>query len=194
MPRTTKVPLWHSDDFEKLKELRQAVNIAERNAERAAVRPLLIGDEQPSDDAVTEARAAYDAFVEEAAERAEEWELVSISHDQFRDLIEKHPPRQVPVEGENETRDHDDDAEAGVNAKDFGKALLLFDETDEDGDRFRTVTSPDLPADELRRRVKSLSAGEYRDLWQAAYLLNSGGVNDPKGTRYSTRSSSETST
>lgn len=188
------MPLWHSDDFETLKELRQAVAIAERNVERAAVRPLLIGDEQPSDDEVKAAKAAYDAFVEEAATRAEEWELVAISHDQFRDLIEKHPPRQVPVEGENETRDHDDDADAGVNAQTFGKALLLFDETDEDGDRFRTVTKPDLSADELRRRVKALSHGEYRDLWHAAYLLNMGGVNDPKGTRFSIPSSSETST
>lgn len=209
MPRKTSILIYDGSDFERLSELRRAVTIAERKVaqekadlERAQDQPRRMGDDEVSDAevvaaeaAVEAARVAYDAAVDEAAERAEEWELEAIGHGEWRDLLAKHPPRkvtvEVPAEGDEpatsrEVTHPDDDEPWLVDTSTFGKALLHYRHTDEDGDTFRTVTKPDLDEAGLRRRIKRLSDGEFESLWTTAYLLNKGGIADPKASRYGT--------
>lgn len=193
MPRKS-ILIYADDDFEKMSDLRREVMIAENAVEQARRSPLLIGDEEPSSEAVDAARSAFDNFVDEAAERADEWVIETIGHAEFRDLMAKHPPRQVPVEGEEgKTKVHQDDDGFNVDTSTFGKALLLFRQVDEDGDESRTIVEPDLPQDQIRRRIKRLSLGQFDTLWAAAYVLNSNGISDPRAGKFSTtRSSNET--
>ena len=197
MPKAT-IPIYADDDFERLAELRREVSIAERNleaaraeAEESAGTPVRVGDDET--DRVAEARVAlqaaqdaYDAFVDEAAERAEMWVLKPIGHEAFRDLLRTHPPRKV-TEGEGDEAkqvDHPDDAGWGVNTETFGKALLLF--VDPDDDEVRTVVEPAFDTEAaLRKRVKRLSAGEFATMWATAMHANSGVVADPRMSRFS---------
>jgi hypothetical protein len=200
MPSKT-VPIYADDDNERLYELRVAVHIAERNLLEKRLNPKPAenargGDDEPSEVAEAEAafsaaKDAYDAAVDEAAERAEEWVLHSIGFEAWDDLLAKHPPRKV-AQGEGEDKkevDHPDDAEFGVNTLTFGKALLLFVDP-EDGEH-RTVTKAgDIGLDGLARRIRRLSRGQVDTLWSTAYHLNTGGIADPKATRFSTAASS----
>jgi hypothetical protein len=179
MSRKTTIPIYDGDDFERLAELRRAVDIAERNAADAS--PLRLGDEVSSD--VQDAKDAYDKFVDEAAERAEEWEIHPIGHEEFRELLKEHPPRKITGEDGKES-DHPDDAIVGVNSETFGKALLLF--VDPEDDDIRTIVKPVFDSQAaLRKRLKRLSAGEFDSIWVAAFFLNNGAVSDPKLSRFS---------
>jgi hypothetical protein len=181
MPRKTIV-IYEGDDFETLADLRNEVAIAERAAELAKGVPSRLGDAEP--DAVQAARDAYDAFVDVAASRAEAWELHSIGHEAWRDLLGKHPARQVDGEKDGEKVDHPADDGWGVNTETFGKALLLFVDTEDD--EHRTVTKlGDAELATLPKRLRRLSQGQFDTLWITAYTLNTGGVADPKASRYS---------
>lgn len=182
MPRTTTVLIYADEDFEKMAELRRSVGIAERRHAAAQGVPLRGGDEVASDEGVVEAKAEFNDFVDAAAERAETWVLEALGHEEWRTLLANHPPREV--EGKEGKELHEDDRDYNVNVTTFGKALLNYRRTDEDGDEFRTVTEPELDEDALRRRIKRLSDGEFETLWTSAYLLNSGGISDPKALRY----------
>lgn len=185
MPRKTTIYLYDGDDFERLSELRRKVEIAERRAEQAARAPRRFGD-SPADDGVQQAKDAYDAAVDEAAERAESWVLQAIGHEEFRELLKAHPARKV-TEGEgDEAREvtHPEDAGFDVNTESFGKALLRF--ADDDDTDHRTILEPALTGKALEKRLRRLAAGEFDTLWIAAYQLNLGGVADPKLDRFST--------
>ena len=186
MPRKTTIPIYDGDDFERLSELRREVEIAERKAAAEAAAPLRFGDEVSNDD-VQAAKDAYDAFVDEAAERAESWVLHPIGHAEFRQLLKDHPPRKVTETGDDgKTSEvtHPDDAGWNFNTETFPKALLEF--VDPDDDEVRTVAEPSFDTTAaLRKRLKRLSAGEYDSIWAAAYLLNDGGIADPKASRFS---------
>lgn len=204
----TTILVYGRGDFDNLATLRREITIAERGleearerAEETAAAPRRVGDEV-SDGGKAEAEAvlqaardAYNAAVDTAADRAEEWDLEPIGFGQWRSLLAEHLPREVDskVEGEEGKKvPHPDDATWGVNVETFGKALLNFRKVDEDGDEFRTVVKPDLTPDDLRRRIKRLSQGEYESLWSAAYYLNVGGISDLRAGKFSTtRSSSE---
>ena len=185
MPRRTTIPIYEGDDFERLAQLRQEVAIAERRAREESSGPRRMGDDvdQGEPSYVTEAKVAYDAFVDEAAERAEMWVLEAIGHGEYRELLKAHPPRKIG-EGDDE-QDDPEDAEWGVNTETFGHALLTF--IDDDDDTIRTVVGPEFPTPAaMRKRIKRLSAGEFQTLWVAAMFLNRQGINDPKASRYST--------
>lgn len=192
MPKKS-ILIYRDDDFERMAELRREVQLAELKAEQAKS-PLMLGDEEPSVEAVEAAKAAYNEFVDEAAEYAEEWVIQTLGHGEFRDLLSAHPPRTqtpwppegVAVEAAAKAPLHEDDEHFNVNTLTFGADLLLFRRTDEDGDESRTIVEPDLPPDELRRKVKRLSLGQFDNLWAAAYLLNSNGIADPRSGKYST--------
>jgi len=183
MPRKTIV-IYEGDDFEKLADLRTEVAIAERAANDTRTSPRF-GDDEP--DPVRLAKDAYDAFVDVAAERADAWELHSIGHEAWRDLLVAHPPRKVTVkvEGEDKEVDHEDDDPFGVNVETFGKALLLFVDPEDNEHRTVAKISDEPPAD-LGKRLRRLSLGQFDTLWLTAYSLNTGGVADPKSARYST--------
>lgn len=180
-PRTAIVPIYDGDDFQQMADLRRAVEIAERNATAA---PLRVGDDVTSE--VQAAKDRFDAFVNEASTRAEEWVLEPIGHTEFYDLVADHPPR-TEKDDEGKERVIDDDAPFGVNSRSFGKALLEF--VDPEDPDIRTVKSPAFEyADGLSKRLKRLTAGEFDTIWMRAYQLNAGGVADPKASLYSTDS------
>jgi hypothetical protein len=200
MPSKT-VPIYADDDNERLYELRVAVNIAERALLEKRLNPKPTENARGGDvvtDEVAEAEAAlkaaqdaYDAAVDEASERAEEWKLHSIGFEAWDDLLLKYPPRKV-TEGEGDEAkevDHPDDADFGVDTSKFGKALLLYVDP-EDGEH-RTVTKAGgIDLGGLARRLNRLSRGQVDTLWATAYHLNTGGIADPKVTRFSTAPSS----
>lgn len=183
MPRTT-IPIYADGDFERLAELRQRVGVAQRQALAAKAEPRRFGDADTSDAAITEAEAAYDAFVDQAAERAEEWIVESIGHEEWRALLLAHPPRKVTQGEDAKQADHPDDAEWGFNTETFGKALLLWVDP-EDGEHRTVQKAGDIDLSGLARRVKRLSAGQFETLWATAYGLNMGGIRDPKLARFS---------
>jgi hypothetical protein len=198
-PRSATVTLYQGDDMDRLAALQRAVGLAERIAEngKSAAR---LGDVNQS---VSEAQAAFDAFVDEAAERALTVEIRSIGRRRFRDLIAEHPPRMVkrkvtqertlgeaeappPVDGPDEV-EHEDDAGYGVNTETFPMALLCY----RDGDTV-TIAQPEFAtkADVQRFVDDELAEGDYDQLWIAAYMLNRSPSRDPKALVYSTGSPS----
>lgn len=196
MPKAT-IPIYADDDFERLAELRTEVSIAERRVEAARMSAeespganRRDGDDEPdavqvAKDALKVSQDAFNAFVGEAAERAEMWVLKPIGHEEFRDLLRDHPPRKA-TEGEGEDRKevtHPDDADWGFNAETFPKALLLF--VDPDDDEIRTVVEPSFDTEAaFRKRVKRLSKGQFESMWTTAYMANEGGIADPKLARF----------
>lgn len=205
MARKTTIPIYDGDDFERLGELRREVTIAERrlaDAEELA-RPVAtrrLGDDTPDEhpdvttarEALQQAKDAYDAFLDEAAERAEEWVLHAIGHEEYRALLKEHPPRTEKGEDGKETV-HPEDEPFGVNTETFPRALVQF--VDPEDDEIRTVVEPKFERSaDLKRRIKRLSAGEFDTLWLRAKGLNEGIVGDPKASRYgiATRTSDAT--
>lgn len=198
------VPIYASGDRQKMRDLRVDVEVAENHLskciEQARDRPRRLGDDDPDSvrlarEAVDAAKAAYDAFVGEAADRADEWEVAAIGWEAWVDLIEAHPPR-------TETKGEGDDAEVvtvpedryhRVNTKTFGKALLLF--VDPEDPEHRTVTKADVDLARLGPRLKRLPKGEFDTLWMVAYEQNVELISDPKASRYGIgTSSAESST
>lgn len=180
-PRTATVVLYQGDDLEQLADLRREVAFAEHAAEQAAKGPRRGGDEIPSADAE---KAAYDAFVTVAAERAVEVHLEAIGSLRFNALVQEHEPR---VERDEKNKPHiaDADADYGVNTLTFPRALLTF----ADGDR-RTITGPDEVLADVGDFVDDMSAGQLDTLFDAAYWLNRTRGVDPKVTMFSTGSPS----
>jgi len=182
-----KINIYADDDLEQLVALRQNVEIAERTLLEAKAQASRLGDTAAVEsEAVEAARAAYDAFVDEAAERAEEWVLSNIGHTEFRELVKAHPPRKIDDpdhdgEGDPKQVTHPDDVLFGINTEDFGRPLLAY--VDPEDDEIRTIVSP---TDQVAKRLKRLSAGQFDTLWTTAFGLNTGGVVDPKSLRYST--------
>lgn len=196
MPKAT-IPIYHDDDFERLSELRMEVSIAERRVEAArkeaeeasSSNPRAGDDEtdsvQEAKDALRAKQEEFNAFVEDAATRAEMWTLKPIGHEEFRNLLAAHPPRKV-WKGEGEDRKevvHPDDAGWELNVSTFPKALLLF--VDPDDEDIRTIVEPTFDTDAaLRKRVKRLSKGEFESMWTTAYMANEGGISNPKAMTY----------
>lgn len=198
MPSQVTIPLYRGDDREKMAELLKAAHIAERRvtlakieAEQDQATPARYGDDELPSTKVAEAevalqaaRDAYDEYVDKAAERAEEWELHTIGHEDFRALLADHPPRKI-TEGEGDEAKqvtHPDDADWGFDTSKFGKALLLF--RDPEDVENRTIHKPALDADALEKRIKRLSAGEFEEFWVIAEQMNSGRIADPKAVRF----------
>lgn len=198
------VTIYHGDDLQRLGELRTAVHIAERayddEATRVRSEPSRFGDDAPDElrtkrEAVEAAKAEYDAFVDQAASRADEWIIEPIGHEEWRDLLEKHPARMVTQGDGDEAKQvvHEDDADYGVDTRTFPKALLLF--VDPDDPEHRTIVkAADADRDEIPKRVKRLPIGKFETLWVSAYWLNVGGVTNPKAERYSIVTSGSTET
>lgn len=209
-PRSTTVVLYQGDDMDRLADLKRAVDIAERvaqaKAEETGGSAARFGDDEPTnaeaEHALAKAQAAYDTFVDEAAERALSVQLRSIGRKRFRDLLLEHPPRKVPetvdtprrlAEAEAETVetgrmvDHPDDADWGVNTETFPEALLAFR-----SGGLVTIGQPnfDSSADVESFINDELAEGDFEQLWVAAFMLNRSPSADPQSRRYSTGSPS----
>lgn len=201
MPKKT-IPIMADADMERLAELDAAVKIAVANVRAAESEPRRFGDALPDQAAVQEAQAAFDAFLDEASKRGESWELSSIGHEEFRNLLREHPPRMVEKTAEDGTVTSEPDPIDdlwGVNTETFPKALLLF--SDVDDAEIRTITElkvgrKNIAGDQLAllKRFKRLSQGQFEKLWTEAYALNKQGVTDPKLARFSSATPRSTET
>jgi hypothetical protein len=224
-PRTATIVLYQGDDMTRLTELRRAAETARQFAaiavaERDDAKEALAahdatareGDDEAASSAALAAtekattaeaeleqrEAEYDAFVDEAAERAVTVELHAIGRDPFRDMMAAHPPRKVsvvvdpPPDDDDAApttveRDHEDDVGFDVNTSTFPKALLTWIDPEEP--EVRTLTLVDEPMftpKQLEKFVgRDLADGQFEEIWAAAYWLNRGGSADPKASRYS---------
>jgi hypothetical protein len=214
-PSSTIVVLYQGDDMAELADLSRRVEIARRivavqTVERTGTERA--GDGDASLDGAREdlaaAEAAYDEFVDVAAERALEVEIHAIGREFFRDLVAEHRPRMVErkapplAEGEApaapEMVEHEDDEHWHINTETFPAALLTFRRRDEDGDEpelVATIARPEFSTDAKVKRFvnRELSEGQFETLWQAAYFLNRSPVADPKALRHSMSSSASIS-
>ena len=175
-PRTASVVIYQGDDMERLSELRRAAEIARRNFEAAKEQPRRIGDDVGEED-LREKQAAYDEFVDEAADRAVVVEVTALKRATFRSLMSDHPPREK----------NEDDEGYGVNLDTFPEPFLRESVTKvEVGDG---VLSPG----ETNDLIDSLSEGDYERVFTVAYYLNRAPGADPRDGRYSSapRSSAE---
>lgn len=191
---STTIPIYAGDDKAELVKLRTAVAVAESMyldaLEESARAPRRAGDEVGASDqkaALDAAKATYDAFVDEAAERATEVELRHLGRRRFRDLRLAHPPRTKTVvrDGEQVEETVAEDAPFGFNVETLPLALLAY--VDPDDPEVRTIVRPRKSARDLDEWLNDeLSEGQFDDLWSAAYRDNVGGVGvDPKLSRYS---------
>lgn len=194
-PRVAHVTIFQGDDMATLSDLRRTADQAERLAAANTGSPLRLGD-VPDTAAAQEARDAYDAFVDEAAERAVVVELQSIGRRRFRDLMTAHPPRMVKVKADPDPEKpdgpvveheetHEDDAQFGVNSETFPDALLTF--IDPDDPKVRTITAPEFTSAKTTQAFldDDIADGDYDGLWVTALLLNRRPSADPESSRYS---------
>jgi hypothetical protein len=211
-PRTATIVIYQGDDMTTLTELRRAAETARQFhaiAEAEVEDAKESGTAREGDDEAAVARLAatkadleeceakYDAFVDEAAERAVTVELHSIGKKRFRDLMAAHPPRKVaetiqpgPDADEDAVptvveRDHPDDAALEVNTETFPDALLTF--IDDDDPEVRTIGKPELVG---RKAVTAfvdndLAEGDFEGIWTAAYWLNRSPSADVFRSKYS---------
>lgn len=177
-PRTAKVVLYQGDDMATLAELKRAADQA--------------GGGTRMDDGADE-KAAYEAFVDEAAERAVEVVLEAIGRRRWRDLVLAHPPRMVESEpdddGKTKMVEHDEDVYFSVNTETFPRALLLY----ADGDK-ATIAAPPF-ANETEREGfvdDDLADGDFERAWMAAFHLNTNPPQDPKALLSALRSDEST--
>lgn len=180
--RTATIVIYQGDDLERLSELRREVSVTEGHFQDAVVRPRRGGDEDPRA-AMRAAQRAFDAFVDEAAERAVEVHLQAMGRKPFRALLSEHPARQV--EGaDGKPVDHDDDVDYGANTETMFEPLMAA-----------SIIAPefDSPA-ERQAFLDDLSDGDSERLFATAFWLNRSPGGDPKEQRFSssTRSSTET--
>lgn len=200
-PRTAEVVIYQGDDLARLSELRQAAESA-RRAVAAHESATNDGSARMGDAPSAEAEQdAYDAFVDEAAERAVIVRVHAIGRRRFRDLMAAHPPREVEATRTDAdgverkvTETHEDDAPYDVNTDTFPDALLTF--VDDDDDTIRTIAAPEFASAAKRKAFveDDLSDGDFETLWTTAYFLNRSPSADPKSVRYSTVSLRSTET
>ncbi len=161
-PRTTTVVLFQGDDIDEARKLNTAVREAAILAKTAG--PKRIGDDTPT---LTDAAKAYDAFVAEAAERGVKVEIQAVGRKVWRELLEKHPPRQI------------DEVEAGEVSK------VTHPEDAGWGFNFQTLADDLVPASVVDKVSFSeawldmLSDAEWSQIYRAALQLNRGAAPDP---------------
>ena len=112
--------IYQGDDLVAMQQLRTQIAVTERQQGNR------LGDAGADLPAM---REQYDAMVDEAAERAVQWSVTTISGTTLRQMMGEHPPRTV--EGSRELRE--DDAPFGVNVETFQRpfvAALTLDRGD----------------------------------------------------------------
>lgn len=175
-PRTATVLIYQGDDMANLADLHREVEHAEAAAKAASKSPLREGDPIPSAQAE---RDAYNAAVDEAAERAIEVTLTAIGTKRWADLVAEHPARTVEVDGKPQTVVADQIHE--VNTDTFPRALLTYNR---DGKRTLSIDGVS-EADVAEFLDEEIAEGDFEKLWSTAYWLNRGTAADPKDSKFS---------
>lgn len=202
MKRATEtVSLFQGDDLAHLEELRidaEAARMRYEDAKRRGGARMGNAEVSQAKTDAEAAEAAFDTFVDEAAERADEVEVLGLGRFAFRELRLEHPARTTTkvVDGDEHEVIKDEDYQFRVNTDTFPEALLLYVDPEDSGER--TILKPEFPTVAALKRWlnKELTEGQYDTLWQTAFSLNSRGAIDPKAVRYgspTTKTSSATS-
>lgn len=168
-PRTASVVIYQGDDIEHLANLRRAAEIARRHAEAEAEETRRVGDDLPGAEALQVAQDAYDAAVDEAADRAVVIEVTAVKRGRFRELMAAHPAREK----------NDDDSSYGVNMDEFPEPFLRDSVTKIE------VGEKSLNPGEIRELIEDLPEGDFERLFATAYYLNRAPGADPREGRYS---------
>lgn len=187
---TDTVLLYQGDDWTKLEDLRIEAEAARQRHAEAKKSPTRRG----GDDTATplaDAEKAFDDFVDEAAERAQEVVVQSLGRKAFRDMRMDHKPRMTTrlIDGDETEIPIPEDALFRVNTDTFPDVLLTYvDATDPE---LRTIVKPEFNSKaELRAWLdEDLTEGQYDDIWRAAHALNAQGAPDLKALKYQTTSS-----
>lgn len=149
---------------------------------------------RPDDGADEE--AAYQAFVDVAAERAVEVVIQAIGPKRWQELVLAHPPRMVESEPDDEGRtkmvEHDDDLMDGVNTLTFPRALLMY--VDPERPEIQTLVKPEFEdeADRAEFVDTELAEGDFERAWRLALAYNTTRSRDPKAERFDPRSDEST--
>jgi len=164
--RHETVILWHGDDYQPLADLLKDV-------ETAATTAVMDGPARLGDDPGTKsASAAYDAFREEALERATRVEMRALGRKAWRSLLGEHSPRKISEKAEDGTEHevmHPDD-QIGWNAETLPEPLVKACLVP---DQFESAETRD-------EWLDGLSDPEFSRLYSAAVGLNISGGPDPK--------------
>lgn len=185
-PRTTTVVIYQGDDIDNLGDLRRAVSIAERDVEQRELEaksantrmggtdPAIVAAAQAK---LEQAKADYNTFVDDAAERAVMIEVTALKRTRFRELMASHPARDG----------NDGDSIYGINMDDFPVPFLADSVTKV------TIGDRELNPGQVRDLVDDLPEGDFERVFAVAYMLNRAPGADPREGRYSAapRSSSE---
>lgn len=168
-PRTETVTLWQGDDLAELERLRAAIDDAQNDTPV----PLIGGEKDPA----VSAAEAYNRLYAKAAKRAVTVTIQAVPRTRWRELVAANPPREG-----DET-----DALIGMNAEEFGDALLAEPDT--------IINPPEVAGPGRREFVASLSDGDWQLLVRAAYAVNRSTGEAPKAFPVSelTSNSGETS-
>ena len=154
-PRTAEVVIYQGDDLAKLRELYQVTEMEDIKA------PARKND--PVADAVKEAAKAYDAFVDEAAERAIAVTIQQVGRRRWRQVRDECPPR----------KDDEADQIIGYDRDALGEILVpesiiapVFNSTTERADF-----------------LDMLSEADWERLVTAVIDVNTTAVGNPKGIK-----------
>ena len=168
-PRTETVVILQGDDDEQLRQYRayaeslrfDADRLRPRSEPKAAAQPM--GDAsrwEKADAEATEAEQVANDFAVEASRRGVTVVLRSVGRKAWRDLFDKHPPRDG----------NEGDEAVGVNLDTLPDDLVPA-----------CMGSPVFESDgEQEAFLDSLSAAEFGRLGQVAWLLNTRTSADPK--------------
>lgn len=170
-PRSAQVVIYQGDDLQRLGELRRAADIAQRMVDEFKQSGTARGGDAPS---AEDEKAAYNAFVEEAAERAVVIEVHALGRKQFRSLMAAHPPRKVDGD-EGKHVVHEDDAGYDVNMDDFPAPFLAA-----------SIAEPTFPTPaDCERFLDDLADGDFDRVFSTAYWLNRAPGADPQSSKFS---------
>ncbi len=150
-PRTVDVIIYQGEDLAKLRELFAATEVEEVKA------PGRVGDDEPD-----KARAnaeAYDAFVDEAAERAVTVTLQQVGRRRWREARDMCKPREG----------NDADQLAGFDIDALGDMLVP-----------ESIIAPVMATVERDTFLDSLSDADWDRLVSALIGVNTAQVSDPK--------------
>lgn len=155
--------IYQGDDLVAMQQLRTQIAVAERQQGNR------LGDAAEDLPAM---REQYDALVDEAAERAVQWSVTTISGTALRQMMGEHPPRTV--EGSRDLLD--DDAPFGVNVETFQRpfvAACLAEPTFAD-------------ADAAAEWYDERTLAEQEQMFGLAWMLNVESGADPKASKFGT--------
>lgn len=163
---TRRIPLYQSDDQERLADLARAMERAVMEALEGEGGPKRINDTPARD-----AGEAYDAFKAEALERATHVNITALSGREWREMLAAHPPREDALDDEGKVVESwPQDHEVGFNVQEMSVPLVIacvdIDQFDDEAER--------------EEFVNDLAAPQFRRLYTAVYRVNTEEGPDPK--------------